>query len=288
MKLSPLLNKLTDIAAAAGDIVLQSYQTTYEVEFKGPNDPVTSADKAANSLICTALSSEFPNWPIVAEESDPETFGDFRSADHIFFVDPIDGTQEFLDRTGEFVVMIGLVKGERAVAGVIHAPTTGLFWAGEVGQAAFQFRRNDSAILIAPSQTNQLTESHILVSRARRSVRLLEQLKAIRASTVRALGSAGLKGAMVAEGKADAYLSTGRAGKRWDACALDALVTAAGGSVSDSEGRPIDYLGPSLANDRGLVASNGALHQVLLGKLAATSATNNSEIPARTPNLKSD
>jgi 3'(2'), 5'-bisphosphate nucleotidase len=288
MRLSPLLNKLTEIAAAAGDIVLQSYQTTYEVEFKGPNDPVTSADKAANSLICAALSSEFPNWPIVAEESDPETFGDFRSADRIFFVDPIDGTQEFLDRTGEFVVMIGLVHGDRAVAGVIHAPTTGLFWAGEVGQAAFQFMRNDSAKLIVPSQTNQLNACDILVSRARRSVRLLEQLDAISASTVRALGSAGLKGAMVAEGKADAYLATGRAGKRWDACALDALVTAAGGSVSDIDGRPIDYRGASLVNDRGLVASNGALHQVLLGKLADSKATHKTESAGRIPNLKSD
>ena len=274
MKLSPLLNKLTDIAAAAGDIVLQSYLTTYEVEFKGPNDPVTSADKAANSLICTALSSEFPNWPIVAEESDPETFSDFRSADCIFFVDPIDGTQEFLDKTGEFVVMIGLVRGDQATAGVIHAPTTGLFWAGEVGQAAFRFTRNDTAKLIAPSKTDQLTHCHILVSRARRSARLLRQLEVIGAGTVRALGSAGLKGAMVAEGKADAYLAPGLAGKRWDACALDALVTSAGGHVSDINGRPIDYRGPSLLNDRGLVASNGALHQVLLGKLADKSSTN--------------
>ncbi len=288
MKLSPLLKKLTDIAASAGDVVLRSYQTTYEVEFKGPNDPVTSADKAANSLICAALSSEFPNWPIVAEESDPETFRDFRSADSIFFVDPIDGTQEFLDRTGEFVVMIGLVKGERAVAGVIHAPTTGLFWAGEVGQNAFQFTRTDTPKPIVPSQTNQLTQCHILVSRARRSAHLLRQLEAIRAGTVRTLGSAGLKGAMVAEGKADAYVAPGRAGKRWDACALDALVTSAGGCVSDTDGRPIDYRGPSLVNDRGLVASNGALHQVLLGKLALNSEVNMSERTGRTPNPKSD
>jgi 3'(2'), 5'-bisphosphate nucleotidase len=268
MTTSPLLNKLIDIARAASDLVLTSYQTTFEVEFKGPNDPVTSADKAANSLICCALTAEFPNWPIVAEESDPVSFGNFRSADCVFYVDPIDGTQEFVDHTDEFVVMIGLVKDNRATAGVICAPVSGLCWAGEVGNAAFLIARNGAARTISPSQTSDVTESHILVSRAHRSVRMMEHLEAVSALKIQPMGSAGLKGAMVAEGKADAYLAPGLAGKRWDACALDALVTAAGGRVSDVLGRPIDYRGQSLVNDRGLVVTNGPLHEALLNRLA--------------------
>ena len=250
--------------------MLRSYQTTFEVEFKGPNDPVTSADRAANGLICAALAEEFPNWPIVAEESDPVSFVDFRSADCVFFVDPIDGTQEFLDRTGEFVVMIGLVRGERATAGVIHAPTSGMFWAGELGDAAFQFMHNGVAERIAPSKTRQLSESRILASRAHRSAQQVQRLEAIGAGAIQSLGSAGLKGAMVATGQADAYLAPGLAGKRWDACALDALVTAAGGRVSDILGRPIDYRGPSLVNDCGLLVSNGALHDKLISRLSST------------------
>jgi 3'(2'), 5'-bisphosphate nucleotidase len=82
------------------------------------------------------------------------------------------------------------------------------------------------------------------------------------------MGSAGLKGAQVAEGLADVYVDTGASTKRWDACAIDALVTAAGGRVSDVTGAPIDYRGPSLANERGLLASNGRLHEAILVKLA--------------------
>lgn len=268
MKGSPLLGKLIDIARAAGSVVLDSYRTTFEVEYKGPNDPVTSADKAANSLICGALAKEFPNWPIVAEESDPRCFGDFRTADCVFFVDPIDGTQEFLDHTDEFVVMIGLVKGNRAAAGVIHAPVSGLSWAGEVGDSAFKIVDDSAGTPIRASRTNQLDVSRVLVSRAHRSARLVAQLAALSAATVLPMGSAGLKGAMVAEGKADAYVAPGMAGKRWDACALDALVTAAGGRVSDAFGRPIDYRTESLANDRGLVVSNGPLHELLLSRLS--------------------
>jgi len=268
MNMSPLLTTLTEIARAAGNVVLGCYAGTISVEYKGPNDPVTNADKSANSLICEALRSEFPSWPIVAEESDPKTFGDYRSAPCVFFVDPIDGTREFVARTDEFVVMIGLVRGPRACAGVIHAPTSGLFWVGEVGKSAWQFTVASEPRVIAPSQTRELKESHILISRAHRSALLNQQLDAIQPRLVSPMGSAGLKGALVAEGKADAYLAPGFAGKRWDACALDAIVSSAGGCVTDASGALIDYRADNLANDAGLIVSNGALHQALLAKLS--------------------
>lgn len=264
---SPQLSTLVEIALAAGDLVLRSYRETVTVEYKGPNDPVTSADRAANSLICEALRSAYPECPIVAEESDPDTFGNYRTAENVFFVDPIDGTQEFLDRTDEFVVMIGLVRGSRAVAGVIHAPASGLVWAGEVGAGAYQLSHGSEQKAISPSRTQSLAESRILVSRAHRSNRLTRHLEAIGPRLVRSVGSAGLKGALVAEGQADAYLAPGMAGKRWDACALDAIVTAAGGRVTDAHGSPINYRSESLVNDNGLIVSNGTLHELLLAKL---------------------
>ncbi len=82
------------------------------------------------------------------------------------------------------------------------------------------------------------------------------------------MGSAGLKGAQVAEGLADAYVDTGAGTKRWDACAVDALVTAAGGRVSDVNGAPIDYRGQTLANEHGLIVSNGFTHDAILAGLA--------------------
>jgi 3'(2'), 5'-bisphosphate nucleotidase len=82
------------------------------------------------------------------------------------------------------------------------------------------------------------------------------------------MGSAGLKGTLVAKGEVEAYVAPGYAGQRWDACAADALVTAAGGVFSDTHGDPIDYRAASLANDRGLLASNGRVHEVLVSGLA--------------------
>jgi 3'(2'), 5'-bisphosphate nucleotidase len=267
--MTPLIRQLVDIAVRAGDLVLQSYRTSFEIAFKGPNDPVTSADRAANEYICDQLSKAFPGWPIVAEESDPNSFASYREADCVFFVDPIDGTQEFVDHTDEFVVMIGLVQNQRAVAGVIHAPANGHSWAGELGVGAFRSSRDSAIVAIAPSRISELSQSHILVSRSHRFDRVNCQIEALGAATVRPLGSAGLKGAMVAEGQADAYVAPRRAGKRWDVCALDAVVSAAGGCVTDALGRPIDYHGPTLVNDHGMVVSNLALHSSILERLAS-------------------
>lgn len=263
----PLVSQLLDIAARAGELVLQSYRTTYELAYKGPNDPVTSADLAANELICNALAESFPGWPIVAEESDPKTFECYRDAENIFFVDPIDGTQEFVDHTDEFVVMIGLVKRGLAVAGVIHSPVSGTFWAGELGAGAFRVTRDTEATAIYPSRVSEISRSHILVSRAERLDASTGLMHTLGAAALRPLGSAGLKGAMVAEGQVDAYVSPCHAGKRWDACALDALVSAAGGRVTDAFGRSIDYCGETLANDQGIVVSNGSLHGSILERL---------------------
>jgi 3'(2'), 5'-bisphosphate nucleotidase len=82
------------------------------------------------------------------------------------------------------------------------------------------------------------------------------------------MGSAGLKGTLVAAGEVEAYVAPGYAGKRWDACAADALVTAAGGVLTDTYGDPIDYRASSLSNNRGLLASNGRVHEALVQGLA--------------------
>jgi 3'(2'), 5'-bisphosphate nucleotidase len=96
------LKLLMTIAAEAAKLIMEVYARPFDVDYKGPQDPVTEADRRANDLICERLEQAFPGVPIVAEESDPATFAGFRSHDRVFFVDPVDGTREFVDRNGEF------------------------------------------------------------------------------------------------------------------------------------------------------------------------------------------
>ncbi|MEZ4220874.1 MAG: 3'(2'),5'-bisphosphate nucleotidase CysQ [Polyangiaceae bacterium] len=264
MNSTELLCNLRAVAAEAAAIVLEVYEAPFDVEYKRPSDPVTAADKRSNAHICSRLRDLYPDIPIVAEESDPSTFADYRDAHQVFFVDPLDGTREFVARNGEFVVMIGLLDGDRPLAGVLHAPTTGAVWSGYVGEGATLTRADGSETVLEVSAGAALDAARLLSTRSHRSEHLERALAKLQAGQVDALGSAGLKCAAVAEGSAEAYVSPGRAGSRWDLCAGEAIVVAAGGRVTDAHGSPIDYRAESLVNTTGIVASNGHVHDAIV------------------------
>ena len=84
------LDTVIAIALEAADLVRSVYERPFDVRYKGPSDPVTEADTAANELICERLGRAFPGVPVVAEESPPERFANFRDSERIFFVDPVE------------------------------------------------------------------------------------------------------------------------------------------------------------------------------------------------------
>ena len=255
------------IASEAARVVMSVYTRPFAVDYKAPADPVTEADRLANALICERLAAEFPGVPIVAEESDPSSFGAFQTAPSVFFVDPVDGTREFVERNGEFAVMIGLVESGRAVASVIHAPARNEVFAGWVGDGAFLFDRGEQTP-INVSAIDRIRDGRLVGSRSHRNAILERAIQKLEPREFVVMGSAGLKGTLVARGEVEAYVAPGYAGKRWDACATDALVTAAGGMLTDTYGDAIDYQGATLSNDRGLMASNGRVHEALVRELA--------------------
>jgi 3'(2'), 5'-bisphosphate nucleotidase len=263
-----LLATLCALAEQAGQIVLEVYGSDFAVDDKGPGDHVTEADRRANALLCRALAERFPGVPVVAEESDPASFAGFADAPAAFFVDPLDGTREFVARNGEFVVMVGLAEHGRAAAGAIHAPTQGRSWAGAPGFGAYERDRAGRTTPLSVSGAAEAAAARLVVSRSRRGERLERALAALGPREVRPLGSAGLKGAAVALGEADAYVQLGPAGSLWDLCAPEALVLGAGGRVSDEQGAPIAYQREGVAHETGLVVSNGRLHDAIVATLA--------------------
>ena len=265
---SDTLELMLEIAGEAAAIISEVYAEPFSVDYKGPRDPVTVADRRANDLICKRLAEAFPSVPIVAEESDPASFDGYQRAERVFFVDPLDGTREFVDRNGEFVVMIGLLEEQRATLGVVFAPAVQSAWAGRVGGGAFRVEPDGSRHPLVVSPLRELKKAKVVGSRSHRDEAVEKALAILGVGQVVALGSAGLKSAAVAAGEAEGYVAPFYAGKRWDACAADALITAAGGRFSDAFGLPLDYRGKSLTNDRGIVATNGRIHDQLLARLA--------------------
>jgi 3'(2'), 5'-bisphosphate nucleotidase len=254
-------------AREAAEVVMRVYASPFDVEYKAKDDPVTAADRAANDLLCDRLSSAFANVPVVAEESDPSTYAGHATAESVWFVDPLDGTREFVARNGEFAVMVGLAERGRARLGVIVAPAWGRSFVGIAGQGAWEIRADGVRAPIHVSSCASLAQASFVLSRSRTSATLVDTVAAMSPRASVRHGSSGLKGVLVALGAHDVYLQTGRAGFRWDACATEAIVCAAGGRCTDAEGRVLDYAVDDLVNRGGLVASNGTLHDAVLARL---------------------
>jgi 3'(2'), 5'-bisphosphate nucleotidase len=256
------------IAREAAEVVMRVYAAPFAVEFKAKDDPVTVADRQANDLACERLSRAFPGMPIVAEESDPKTYAGFANADAVWFVDPLDGTREFVARNGEFAVMIGLAERGRATVGVIVAPVWGRSFVGVVDEGAWEVAPDGSRKAIHVSTRRSLDGASFVVSRSRSVERSKALAASMGAREAVSHGSSALKGVLVATAVYDVYLQPGNAGMRWDACATEGLVRAAGGACTEEDGAPFDYKG-ELLNARGLVASNGLLHDAVISALLA-------------------
>jgi 3'(2'), 5'-bisphosphate nucleotidase len=249
------------IAREAAQVVMRVYAQPFEVEYKSKDDPVTRADREANDLACERLVRAFPGVPIVAEESDPATYAGFARADAAWFVDPLDGTREFVAKNGEFVVMLGLAERGRATVGVIVAPVWGRAFVGVVNDGAWEVAADGSRTPIHVSARDSIEGSSFVVSRSREPDRVKALATSMGAREAVSRGSSGLKGVLIATGVHDVYLQPGNAGMRWDACATEALVRAAGGQCTEADGARFDYADEELLNARGLVATNGLLHE---------------------------
>jgi 3'(2'), 5'-bisphosphate nucleotidase len=265
-----VLTKLLIAARGASELVMRVYaEKDVGEEMKGPNDPVTRADKEANAFILASLGASLPGLPIVAEESDPSTFSGFEKAGAVLFVDPVDGTRDFIAKNGEFCVMIGLAEQGRATVGVVLCPTFAgarrTYGAAE-GIGAFLIGDDDARTPLSLSSVTDLAGVRCAVSRFHRSRNVDAKLSSLGCKELVPVGSSGIKGVLVANGQLELYAHPSRGQvKLWDACAPDAIVRVAGGVFTDAKGHPFDYRGP-LAQGMGTLAGNKALHTEALRK----------------------
>lgn len=238
------------LALQAAAVIREVYETSFEVVQKsGGGGPVTEADKRANELIVRGLHAAFPGDEVIAEESTHFV----PKSDRVWFVDPLDGTREFVDRNGMFAVHIGLAIAGKAVAGVVHAPIQGGLWSGAVGHPCVvelgAQRRELKMVPVARS-----SDLRLLVSRSHKSKKTEQIKQALGITQVREQGSVGLKCALLTMGEADLYLHPSNRSSRWDSCAPQAVIEAADGVLVDFAGEPYEYTGRALVNERGLVA----------------------------------
>lgn len=240
----------------------------FGVETKADGSPVTRADKAANAVILRGLTRYFPNDTVLSEEVPFDASQPLGR--RVWMVDPLDGTQDFVQRTGDFAVMIGLCVSGKPVLGVVAAPALERTWAGATGTAPFEETVDGRRPLrlSAPAPGEPL---RAVVSRTHRPKGLetvLEALASAGAVSAVPRGGVGVKVGLLLAGEADFYLHPAAGTHLWDCCAPEAILAAAGGVFSDASGVPIRYDLSATANPRGVLAAAPDLH----ARLAALTA----------------
>ena len=247
------------LARRAAEAIMALYGTDVEVEAKGgrPSDPVTEADRRANALIVEGLRTAFPDDGVVAEES-PDRSDGLRGG-RVWYVDPLDGTKEFLARNGEFAVMLGLAVEGEARLGVVYQPALDKLYGGVVDEGAWLVERGGAPRSLRAERAADARAPRLAVSRSHRSelvARFAEQV-GVR-EEVRS-GSVGLKVGLVVEGRVDLYVHPSSRTRAWDACGPDAILRAAGGFFGGLDGEPQRYGGEVLRTERGILACTADL-----------------------------
>jgi 3'(2'), 5'-bisphosphate nucleotidase len=242
--LSPALLAIAHIAADAGRVVMRHYGGC-EARAKEDRSPVTDADEEAEALILARLAEHFPGVPVVAEEA-MAAGASVEAGHHFFLVDPLDGTREFLSGNGEFTVNIAEVKDGVPVMGAVYAPAKNRLFLGELGQGALEMTGDMSAsrkIAVRPAPEGGLVA---VGSRSHNDEKTAAYLKRFTVKDYVSAGSS-LKFCLVAAGEADIYARAGRT-MEWDTAAGQAVLMAAGGSMSLWDGTPFTYGKPGFEN----------------------------------------
>jgi 3'(2'), 5'-bisphosphate nucleotidase len=254
------------VALEAAALVRTFQGPGLRVDHKHEGEPVTEADVAASTLIVGKLRAAFPDDAILSEEIPDD--GSRLHASRVWMVDPIDGTRDFIRGENGHAVMIGLCIDGRPKVGVVSQPPTGITWAGAVGETAWKEQADGTRTPLHPSVRKQPPGIRLVASKSHRTQDIDLFRKALGISDEINVGGVGLKVAMVADGDRDLYVYPGGRTKIWDSCAPEAIIVAAGGRITDTYGDPLVYHEPDLLNRRGLIASNGPLHDLVVGTIA--------------------
>lgn len=243
------LDTMKKLSIEAGKEILKLYKKEIDIEYKKDNSPVTEADKRADRIIVTGLKKEFPEIPVLSEESsdDHSRLG----ARYCFVVDPLDGTKEFINRNDEFTVNIALTEWGRPVLGVIYIPVYKELYYAARSLGAWSFIKSREERIFVSDRTEDI---RLARSRSHHAPQLDKLIAANNIKNVIVAGSA-YKGCLLARGDVEVYYRFGST-MEWDTAAMDIIITEAGGIFSGMDGREFVYNKKNVENPTGFYALN--------------------------------
>lgn len=263
--LNEILVITKQVGWGAADILHRYYRGDIEVKDK-KDGPVTSADLAANHYILEQLQSQLSHedFGYLSEE----TYKQSQKAiakDWVWIIDPLDGTRDFIEKTGEYAIHLALTYQKRPMLTVVVIPEAGKLYYAVKGQGSYVETREGEVKQLQVSARDKIEDLSLVASRSHRDKRLNEMLSRIPFKERNYMGSVGGKITTIVEQKCDVYISlSGKsAPKDWDFAAPELILTEAGGSFTSFEGENLTYNNDDVSQWGGLMASNSHCHQEL-------------------------
>ena len=257
----PELGKIIDGIVKAGEKVIEVYETDFSTEKKDDDSPITQADIESNKILKEVLGKT--GITILSEEDvdDKKRLSD----DKIWIIDPLDGTTDFVNRTGEFTIMVGLVEKHKSILGLIYWPIKKKMYLAESGKGAF--RHDEEWEKIETTMMSEMQNCQALVSRRHLSEKEKKLLDEMEIAVVTSIGSS-LKVTEIASGDAEIYLTTTNKMKQWDTCASNCIISEAGGKMTDMSGNDLVYNTEIVNHENGILVTNGLIHQDALDAIS--------------------
>lgn len=234
--------ELSELCRRAGDLIAGLYRRSGspDITIKADTSPVTEADHLSQELLAEGLRQLRPDWPIMSEEMKLPSFAERCQWDRYWLVDPLDGTREYINRTGEFTVNIALIEGGAPVLGVVGVPMEASVYLGVPGQGAVRLSGGEQRISVAALSDERVRLYTGSRHHGKKLARCCEQLQRFWPQVERHVAGSALKFCRLAEGKGDIYPRFSPCSE-WDTAAGQALLEAAGGGVVDLGFNPLRY-----------------------------------------------
>lgn len=270
--LQSIVELIRPIGWGASDILRSYYggnQTdNLNVQYKDNKgkDPVTAADLAVSNYILQELHRELGNqdFGYISEETYKNIDGK-NNSEWVWIIDPLDGTKDFINKTGEYAIHIALVKNHRPELALVAIPETEKLYYAIKGSGTFVETRNGEIKSLQVSECENIQNLTLVVSRSHRNEKLNYLLENLPCQNQKSVGSVGGKIVAIIEQQADVYISlSGKsAPKDWDIAAPELILTEAGGKYTHFDGTPLQYNTGDINQWGGLLASNGKCHEIL-------------------------
>ncbi len=243
------------------NIIKNSEQKNKFLENKNNNDPVTLADLEVNELIINRINQKYKNinWGILSEENFKINSQYFDNAEWLWVLDPLDGTKDFIQGTGNYAMHLALNYKRKPYIGVVLIPEKDELWIS-YAEKLWCENRDGSIRKQNLSETNILKEMTIVTSKNHRNEKLKDLIEKINFKKTIVMGSIGCKIASIIRGDSDIYIALSLPGKSapkdWDFAAPEAILKAAGGSITNIDNKDLVYGKTDLKHSGIIVASN--------------------------------